>query len=152
MELSDQQIVVQFRDTPEGDAVARANRKTLVDALTSMLAGDEEAFWAIYDPEVTFHEAPCLPYGGAHKGIEATRRAYADLCATYSGMGVVFEAVLADQDLVILYQTISFTVAANGNKGTLPVSEMFRFRDGKVIEWRALYFDSNMVANAIAGA
>jgi hypothetical protein len=27
--------------------------------------------------------------------------------------------------------------------------EMFRLRDGKVVEWRAFYFDSSMVAAAL---
>ena len=151
MDVSDQKMIVQFCDSPEADAVARANRKTLIDALSSLMAGGEAAFWAIYDPDVVFHEAPGLPYGGAHHGLEATKSAFAEMCATYADMHTVFEAVLADQDIVILYQTITFKVAANGNTGTLPVSEMFRFRDGKVIEWRALYFDTAMVAKAITG-
>jgi len=61
------------------------------------------------------------------------------------------ERFLAAEDIVILYQTISFRVRENGNTGSLPVAEMFRFRDGKVIEWRALYFDACMVARAING-
>jgi hypothetical protein len=34
----------------------------------------------------------------------------------------------------------------------LPVAELFRFRDGKVVEWRALYFDACMVSKAIKSA
>jgi limonene-1,2-epoxide hydrolase len=151
MDVADQQMNFAFRDSPEADAIAQANRKTLVDALTSLLAGDEAAFWAIYDPAVTFYEAPCLPYGGEHKGLEATKAAFAEMCATFADMHTVFEAVLTDQDLVILYQTITFKVAANGNTGSLPVSEVFRFKGGKVVEWRACYFDSSMVAKAITG-
>jgi uncharacterized protein len=152
MDVSDQKMIVQFRDTPEADAIARVNRKTLIDALQALMGGDEAAFWAIYDPDVVFHEAPGLPYGGEHRGLAATQAAFARMCATYSDMHTVFEAVLADQDIVILYQTITFKVAANGNTGTLPVSEMFRFRAGKVIEWRALYFDSAMVVKATTGS
>ena len=59
--------------------------------------------------------------------------------------------VLTAGEYCILYQTITFTVAANGNTGTLPVAEMFRFRDGRIVEWRANYFDACMVAKAIAG-
>lgn len=151
MDVADQEMIMQFRDSPEADAVARANRKTLLDALNCLQSGNEAAFWSIFDPQVSFHEAACLPYGGSHHGLAATQKAFAELCATFSDMHTVFEALLADQDLVILYQTITFKVAANGNTGTLPVSEMFRFRDGKVIEWRALYFDADLVARAIKG-
>jgi limonene-1,2-epoxide hydrolase len=59
--------------------------------------------------------------------------------------------VLAAGDIVIVYQTVTFRPRENSNSLTLPVSELFRFRNGKVIEWRALYFDSNKVAKAISG-
>ena len=32
MDVSDQQMIFQFRDSPEADAIARANRKVLIDA------------------------------------------------------------------------------------------------------------------------
>jgi limonene-1,2-epoxide hydrolase len=66
-------------------------------------------------------------------------------------MRSVMEAVLASRDIVIIYQTITFEAKATGQTGTLPVCELFRFRDGKVIEWRAHYFDACMVAKAIKG-
>jgi ketosteroid isomerase-like protein len=150
-QTSDFPITVAFRDIPVTDPVAERNRRTLVDGLTSMLAGDVEAFWAIYDPDVVFHEASCLPYGGVHRGLAAARAAHGQVEKVYGSLHSVFEAVLAAEDMVILYQTIHFKVRANGNTGSLPVSEMFRFRDGRIIEWRALYFDACMVAQAITG-
>ena len=54
-------------------------------------------------------------------------------------------------DYCILYQTIAFTVAANGNQGGFPVAEMFRFKDGKIVEWRANYFDACLMAKLIKG-
>jgi ketosteroid isomerase-like protein len=147
----DLQMTLQYRQRPEDEKTAAQNRKALMDALDAIKAGDFEPFWALFDPDVVFYEAACLPYGGAHKGLTATKKAYAHMSSTYSGMNAVMEQVLAAGDIAIIYQTITFRVAANGNTGTLPVSEMFRFRNGKVVEWRALYFDSNMVAKAITG-
>ena len=48
-----------------------------------------------------------------------------------------FHEVLTAGDYCILYQTIAFTVAANGNQGGFPVAEMCRFRNGRIVEWRA---------------
>lgn len=143
------QMVLGYRDAPAFDATAEANRGLLTDALEKLAAGDSDALWRIFDAEVTFHEASCLPYGGAHRGIAATQAAYARLCDCFSAMRSVMEAVLASRDVVILYQTISFTAKATGRSGTLPVCELFRFRDGKVIEWRAHYFDACLVAGAL---
>ena len=148
---SDQSMTLQYREAPRDPGIAERNKALLLDALDAVAAGDFAPFWAMFHPDVVFHEAPCLPYGGMHKGLEATKKAYQHMADTYSGMHSVFEDVLVGGDLAILYQTITFRVKANGNTGTLPVAELFRFRDGKVVEWRALYFDSNMVAKAITG-
>jgi ketosteroid isomerase-like protein len=148
---ADLAMVLQFRDAPSFDATAERNRTLLVGALEQIEAGNFEAFWDIYDPDVTFYEASCLPYGGAHRGLEATKRAYAQLSATFSEMKSVMEAVLASRDLCILYQSISFRTAEAGIAASFPVCEVFRFRDGKVIEWRACYFDACLMAKAIKG-
>jgi len=151
MDQNDQDIVPLFRATPDHDEEAAGNRALLVGALERILAGEFDRFWDIFDPDVTFHEAACLPYGGAHRGLEATRAAYGRMAATFSKMRSVMEAVLASRDVVILYQTITFEVAANGRTGSFPVCEIFRFQQGKVIEWRANYFDADFMARAIAG-
>ena len=150
-ETPDRALILKFRETPDDPETVALNRKTLLDAIDEVQAGNWDAWWAIFDPEVTFHEAVCLPYGGAHRGLEATKRGYAKLGETFSVLRSVAENVLAGGDMVILYQIITFQVRSNGNAGTFPVSEVFRFRDGKVIEWRACYFDSDMVAKAIDG-
>jgi len=144
-----QAMVLQYRDAPGFDETAERNRILITDALDGIQAGNMDALWRIFDPDVTFHEASCLPYGGAHRGLEATKAAYARLCDCFSAMRAVMEAVLASRDIVILYQTITFTAKATGKSGTLPVCELFRFRNGKVIEWRANYFDACLVAEAL---
>jgi ketosteroid isomerase-like protein len=143
-------MVLEYQDY-SGDerAVSARNQKAVMDALDAVKNGDFELFWALFDPEVVFHEAPCLPYGGSFVGFEAAKKAYLNLSSHYAKMNTVVKAVLAGHDYVIIYQTIAFEVAANGNKGGLPVSEMLRFRNGKVIEWRALYFDAAMVTQLL---
>lgn len=150
-QTSDYPIDMGFRDMPVTDPVAESNRRTLLDALNRLMSGDPDGFWAIYDPEAVFYEASCLPYGGAHRGIEAVKAGFAQIEQTFSRMDASFEALLAAEDLVILYQTNQYTVRANGNSGELKCAEVFRFRDGKVIEWRAHYFDACAIAKAITG-
>lgn len=151
MQPEEPRMVLAYRQDRPFDETAERNRAALTGALDALLGGDIEPFWGLFDEDVTFHEAACLPYGGAHRGLAATKEAYGRLAATFSDMHAVMEAALASCDLVILYQTITFTVASNGRAGTLPVSEVFRFRDGKVIEWRACYFDADAVSRAIRG-
>ena len=142
---------LQYRDSPEDTATTERNRKILLDAFDKLATGDVDGFWSIYDPDVVFYEAPCLPYGGAHKGLKAVQAAVEKLLSYYASMHTVIERVLFAHDMALLYQTLTFRTKATGSTGTLPVAELYRFRNGKVIEWRALYFDSNAVAQAIKG-
>ncbi len=105
----------------------------------------------MYDDEAVFHEAACLPYGGAHRGIEAVKAGYGQIHVVFDRIDALFEQLLVAGDIAIAYQQIDFRVRDNGRTGSFPVAELFRFRDGKVIEWRALYFDADMVARAIRG-
>lgn len=144
------ELILRYREAGEDVAAAAGNRRILMDALDALAAGDLDAFWSIFHPDVVFHEASRLPYGGAHQGLAATKAAFARMGQAYSRMRAEIEAVLAARDIAVLYQTITFQVKANGNTGSLPVAEMFRFRDAKVVEWRALYFDSGLVAEALS--
>jgi ketosteroid isomerase-like protein len=143
-----QNMTLEYRDAPGFDATAERNRSLITDALERLLEGDSEALWRIFDSDITFYEASCLPYGGSHCGIDATKAAFARLHDCYSAMHSRMEAVLASRDVVIAYQTITFTAKPTGKSGTLTVCELFRFRDGKVIEWRAHYLDACLVASA----
>jgi ketosteroid isomerase-like protein len=147
----DHHSILQYRQSTFDPKITERNRKIFTDAIEAVAAGDFEAFWSIFDTDVVFHEAACLPYGGSHKGIEATIKAYGQIPKLYSKVRAVFEHVLASDDIVILYSMNTMTVRTNGNTFNLPVAELFRFRDGKVIEWRSHYFDSNMVAQALNG-
>ena len=143
---------LKYKEAADDTAGAARNRKAVMDALDSVLAGDFEPFFALFDDNVTFFEAPCLPYGGEFKGKENAIAAYMRLSSHYAKMRTVVENVLAAGDHVIIYQTINFTVKANGNTGSLPVCEMLRFQNGKAVEWRALYFDANMVMKKLTNA
>ena len=70
-QTADSPLQVKYRDIPVLDEVAERNRRTLLDALDKLFAGDVDGFLSIYDPDVVFHEASSLPYGGAHKGLAA---------------------------------------------------------------------------------
>jgi len=144
-------ISLDFLKTPAFDETAQENRRIFADALERMAGGDGEAFWSIFDPAVEFHESSCLPYGGVYKGLDEARRGYMLMCSAYSNMASHQEALLASNDLVILYQTVTFTVAANGRQGTFTAAELFRFRNSRIVEWRAFYSDPCLVARALAG-
>jgi len=150
-DTADQELVLGYQSGGGVSQQAIANRQTLIDVFEQLQRGEEQGFWDLFDPDAAFHEASCLPYGGTYQGLKAIKQGYLAMCATFSAMKSEFHEVLTAGDYCILYQSIEFTVAANGNKGGFPVAEMFRFRNGKIVEWRANYFDACLMAKLIKG-
>lgn len=144
------QSIRSYKEKEPSTDDAERHREALLAAWDAQAAGDEAPFWSLFSPEVVFHEAACLPYGGAHHGLEATKRAHEKIYECYDRVHVDIEQVFFAGDLAIAYVHLRFRVRENGRTGSLPLAELYRFRDGKVIEWRALYFDANLVAEAIA--
>lgn len=127
------------------DITARRNRTALIRAYEAQLAGDLESWWAIFDKEVEFYEAESLPYGVSSKGLEAAKQGVAGMFSAWSHLKVVFEEFVAAGDLVICYIQMTATSRKTGEIYQGPVAETFRFRDGKVIEWRPIYWDTHRV-------
>ena len=126
------------------------NRRNLLDTLDRLVAGEQDALWSLFDPEVVFHEAECLPYGGSHYGIAAARAAHATIYQYFDSILIDLEQVLAAGDLAIAYATMTYRVRKNGRTGMFTLAEVYRFQGGKVIEWRVHYFDASKVAEALA--
>ena len=145
-------LVLGYRELRENPATVARNRSALLGALDKLLAGDVEGFWSIYSPDVVFHEASCLPYGGAHHGLEATKEAVNRMSGVYAKLRTDFEQVLFGGDIALVYQTLTYQMKGTSETVSMPVAELYRFRHGKVIEWRAMYFDASIMARAAAAA
>lgn len=144
-------LVLRYRESPGDEAIAESNRQTLLTACDALLEEKGEEFWKILDPDIVFHEPGCLPWGGVYRGVEATIKAHANNHVVFDRVRTVFESVSAADDIVMVYQTSSFRVRANGNTITMPMVETYRFRNGKVIEWREIFFDPWALTQAIKG-
>ena len=133
------------------DDTARENRRILIRAYEAQLAGDLDAWWTIFDEDVEFHEAESLPYGCSTKGLAAAKQGMAGMFAAWSGVHADFENFLAAGDLVIAYLRMRATSRRTGKVYDAPVAELFRFRNGKIVEWRPIYWDTHQVRE-ICGA
>ena len=139
------QTVLPYRSRDASPETALRNREIILTALDAMAEGDGGPFVDLFDPDVVFYEAPGLPYGGTHRGLEATKKALSGIHETYDRTYEEIEEVAAAGDLVMLYAVVDYRVRKNGRSGTLQTLELFRFRDGKVIEWRGHYLDAASV-------
>ncbi len=144
------ELIMHFEDAGF-DETARQNRQAVADAYRAMQRGDIEAWGAMFDPQVRFHEAGSLPYGGVYEGIQATRRGCDAMFAEWETLHVEIEELPAAGGIVFAYLTMTARARKTGKQFSFPVAELFRFRDGKVIEWRPIYWDTHLAREA-AGA
>ena len=125
--------------------VAKRNRDTLIHAYTEQIAGNWDAWWGIFDKDVVFSEAASLPYGCTLKGLEQTKTGVAGMFDAWSHLKVTIEEFTAAGDLVIAYIQMTATSRKTGQVFDRPIAEVFRFHDGKVVEWHPIYWDTHEV-------
>ncbi|MET0547611.1 MAG: nuclear transport factor 2 family protein [Caulobacterales bacterium] len=129
--------------SPGLDATAVKNRQAVVDAYKAIEAGDPNALNALLDPNIVFIEADSLPYGGTFHGIEGAQAGVAGMFGAWSHLKVEIEDILASGDMTLAYLMMTSTSRATGKVYKGHTAEMFRFKNGKIIEWRPIYWDTH---------
>jgi ketosteroid isomerase-like protein len=124
---------------------ANQNRQTVIRAYESMFTGDFDSWWEMIDPNVHFYEADGLPYACSLHGLEAAKQGVAGMFANWSALDLTLEEFTAAGDLVIIYLKMNATSRTTGKIYNRPGTEFFRFKNGKVIEWCAIYWDTHEV-------
>lgn len=124
---------------------AKVNRQLLLDAYKAQLTGDTESLFRLLADDVTFIEADSLPYGGTFHGPAGAQQGVGGMFTAWSHLRVEIEDILASGDLVIVYLQMTATSRETGEVYDGPTAELFRFKDGKITEWRPIYWDTHAV-------
>lgn len=133
---------------PKGEGMtdtARANRQLILDYYIARKKGDPDAFGRLVDKDVAFFQASSLPYGGEASGVEAAQALIRSMYATWRDLRVEVLELTAGGDLVIAYLMLTLVSRATGGRYHGPTAEVFRIRDGKVVQWRPIYWDTHQV-------
>jgi ketosteroid isomerase-like protein len=138
------EVILKAKDNAFNET-AKMNRQALFDAYKAMLKGDEDALNRLLDDNLLFVEAAGLPYGGEFHGIEGSKKGVAGMFGAWSHLHVEIEDFLASGDLVIAYMTMVATSRKTGKVYDGYTAELFRFKNGKIIEWRPIYWDTHAV-------
>jgi ketosteroid isomerase-like protein len=96
----------------------------------------------VFDPEVTIVEPLSLPHGGRHRGVEAYRSLQEHMRALWEQRIESAEYWPCAPDRVALRIVIRWTARATGRSVVLPMIDMIKFRDGKIIEVEAFVQDT----------
>lgn len=126
-------------------AAAERNRKVLADAYAAVLAGNESAVFDCCADDVVFIEAASLPYGCVTKGVEEAKAGVAGAFGAWVKLKCEIEEFVAAGDIVIAYMHVTAQARATGQIYEGPTAEMFRLKDGKIVEWRVIYWDTHRV-------
>ena len=111
-----------------------------------MVSGkDPDALMRLLHPEVIFYEAASLPFGCVEKGPDGCVKGVQGMFSAWSRLGATFTEFTAAGDLVIAYMRLTGTSRNTGKIYDRPNWEMFRFREGKIVEWRPIYWDVHEV-------
>ncbi|AWK04615.1 hypothetical protein HYN56_10390 [Flavobacterium crocinum] len=95
-----------------------------------------------------YNQAEGLPYGGTYKGFSEWTKMFTK-SAEFSSFEIEKEPVYfsdASKNEVIIYFTIKSTAKKSGKSISMPISEHFDLKNGKIVAIRAFYFDTKQFA------
>ena len=106
------------------------------------LGNDLNILAEVLDPDVVVHEAPSLPFGGAHIGRTAVLGLMRTLRAGIDLDSVVREDVLVRGERAAAFLKVPFVLPGAADVQGMPIVETFIVRDGLITEIRPYYFDT----------
>jgi ketosteroid isomerase-like protein len=129
--------------------------EVVLQAFRAVEERDHEALVALYHPQVEFHEAPSLPYGGDAAGREevAADLGWLETWGPLQPTGAerrMDPRVIADdgEQVVVLYTQRA--VDAAGNRFEAPVLGLYEVRDGKFARAQMFHFDTAAILDFLA--
>jgi ketosteroid isomerase-like protein len=119
--------------------------KAVLDRYYAALrAGDFAMLESLLAPDVTvryFGPPGLLPWIGVHEGFAAYRHFLDQVRDALEIVEVVQEAVIAEGDWVIVLGRGRWRAKSNGREIAVSMTNAFRFRDGRIAEYR-VYTDT----------
>jgi hypothetical protein len=118
---------------------------------------DRGALLALYHPDVEFHEAPSLPYGGTVRGIEKVDReegwfeTWGPLQPTEAERRMDPRVVAAtDREVVVLYRQRALGPA--GERFDAPVLGLYEVRGNRFARAQMFHYDTAAVVDFLRRA
>jgi hypothetical protein len=104
--------------------------------------GDLEGMLRHIDARFTCYEAPSLPYGGEYHGPEGLSRLFQKVFSVWETFSVELTELLESGPTVVALMQLRVKLKGAGQTVEMPVVEIWRLRDGKVVELRPFYWDT----------
>lgn len=135
MELTPMEVMERLSATWEPDAMQDP--------------GTAERWAELFDDSVVLIEPSSLPHGGRHQGIDQFRSVQEGMRALWDQTIVNAEYWSCAPDLVALRIVIRWTARATGRSVVLPMVDLIRFGDGRIVEIEALVADTKALLDTL---
>ena len=117
--------------------MSQENVELARNVLDTLGTQDASRLIALSDPEVEWHSFFALGEGGAYRGHDGTRRYMKDLNDAFEIGRADVDDALGVGDVAVLVGRIHFRGKGSGVESEAPAGWMLKFRDGKVLCFRA---------------
>jgi len=131
--------------------MSRSNKDIVREFMATARKGDTEALRALFHPEFHVIEAESLPYGGVRKGVAGLLGLVREVFATWKDCRVEVQQLVAEGDCVLVLAEMSGTGQSSPVPFRVPLAELYRLKDGRIIEIRPFYFDTKLLHDAHFG-
>ena len=113
--------------------------------------GDRDGAYAnVMAEDCVLHEADSLPYGGVYHGRPLMKDVLRNVVARFDEFEVEIRNYLAGGDEVVVHLHLAGVGRESRKPFSMPVMELWRIRDGKVVEMRPFLYDAAAMAKALA--
>jgi ketosteroid isomerase-like protein len=145
-----------YRLVPGGEPAVNPKPLAVMDQLAATWAPDSmgdpqttERQLDVFDPEVAVIEPRSLPHGGQHRGLGEYRSLQERMRALWEQRIESAEYWQCADDRVALRIVIRWTARATGRSVVLPMIDLIRFRQGKIVEVEVFLQDTKALLDTL---
>ncbi len=125
-------------------------RQVVEDAYAALFQrGDLDGFLADFDENSELTEAESLPYGGTFRGREAIKAGIQNVFGYWNGLSFNTDAIVYGDEYVMAYGRFRATANATGKTLDIPLAEVWRIKNGKVLLCSPIYSDTKAALEAL---
>ena len=109
-----------------------------------------ERWVELFDDGVVLVEPESLPHGGRHEGLDDFRSVQAGMRELWEQRIEGAEYWQCAEDRVVLRIVIQWTARSTGRSVVLPMIDLIRFSDGKIVQIEAFVHDTKVLLDTLA--
>lgn len=131
--------------------MSRVAKEVVAEYYRTALSGEFDAMKALLDPNIRVVEAKGLPYGGVWEGIDAFMQLMTNIFNIWKDCSVEVKQLIADGEWVVAMTEMSGKGVNSGMPFKMPLAEVYRVSDGRILEITPYYFDVKVLSDVYHG-